>query len=700
MAFFGGPSPIGTSAEFVSSVNGETGAVTVDAFTEAETTTLVDTTVNDAVSAAVLQLTAAIQSSQQVVNLGNIGPGTGGVLLDPAKIQSFTVGGVSRTLQATLDYLDQKAGSGGNPSPSAPVKNAAPTLAFTGGTGDVGENATYTQGTYTGGTVTTRDVQVVINGSVASTITGIANGASIPIPSSAGVSPRQFGIIELANWAGGAPVTNPSTIATINVPGVPAVATAPTITPSSALDTDTLAGNNGAYTVNGGAVSNSTLTFTYRWTADWTLTGSLSGATSATLNAVWGGTTGTYTVKFSDGSSKSTTLTNNSASFSWTGAVTASSAIAVQLATTQSLGLNANNVGHVMRFYEIPTGTGGAGTEQQASNTVTPTSSGGSLAPGHRFLAAMTGEWSEYQTALSTFFTPTSSYSRIDAQALVASIPTIGGVTLSAGATLSAANSALAANSVVFLNGGTYNWASMADVPAGKALVGVAGQTVDLNFSTSTGSGYGMRLGANSKLVNVNIIRAPGLGIWFDGNGSLCYKVSVQQCGYPSASVSTRYGIAFHGGGSGNCFNVVLVSCEALNSQGTTNNGGGDADGFDCGTAGGGNWQMIDCHGWFNTDDGFDSWGATASNFFYKTTSGGNGKNPDSATQGDGTGYKLGTGTVSHYLYKPATNDNASWALNYNGNDGPHYVRTPSLVVDDAGTYAYGAPYASKYVIT
>jgi hypothetical protein len=66
---------------------------------------------------------------------------------------------------------------------------------------------------------------------------------------------------------------------------------------------------NGAYAVSTSMANAYTL-----------LTGTVStGATTATLKAVWGGTTGTYGIIFSDGITKSTTLTNGSASFSWSG---------------------------------------------------------------------------------------------------------------------------------------------------------------------------------------------------------------------------------------------------------------------------------------------------------------------------------------------------------------------------------------------
>lgn len=328
----------------------------------------------------------------------------------------------------------------------------------------------------------------------------------------------------------------------------------------------------------------------------------------------------------------------------------------------------------------------------------------GSLEPGHLYLQSLTSLWTEYQTFRGSFFAP--SRTKQDAQALVNSIPTSGGTTLTTSATASDINTALGSNSVVFLPAGTYAMDRMIDIPAGKWLVGVAGGQITLDFSTNIGTfgaAYGVRLRAGSNLVNVSIVKPAVLGIWFDGNTSFCYKVSVQQCGYPiSGFAGDRNGIAFAGGGSGNCFDVCLVSCEALYSQGSTGSPtpGSDADGFNCGTNGGGNWQMVDCHAYGNCDDGFDSWNATDSNGFFRCSSSINGKNPEAGSQGDGNGWKLGLGSVSHYLWKPSTNDNADWAFNWNGNTGPHYIYQPNCVGDDSGVYAFGAGDASKWVVT
>ena len=641
------------------------------------------------VSSSVAILQSTIQQAVSGITLSTI-TGT----LDPSRIGPFTDAGVTYdTLEDYLIFLSQKAGSGGTGGPTAPVISAAPTLAFTGGSGDVGENATYTQGTYSSGTVTSRDVQVVVNGTITSTTVGISNGASIAIPTSAGVSPRSFRIIELANWAGGTPVSNPSQVYTINAPGVPVNTTAPVILPSAATELDTLTVTRGAYTVNGSAVNNNTLSFTQRWTADWTLTAALVGATSANFDANWTGTTGSYTVLFSDGSSKSCTLTNGSAAFSWTGAVTATSAVKVQLSTAASLAMVANNIGHVMRYYEIATGSGGAGTETQASNTVTPTDSSaggaGTVESGHRWLVSLTSaQWSDYQTK-RTDFTVTAGRTSQDAETLYNSIPTSGGVTLALGSTAAQINTALNQNSTVFLTAGTYTINTTIIVPANKWLIGL-GTGATLNCSTiptGANASHGIKFNSGSKGVRLNIYQAPNFGAWVAGNGCFWYKVSVEQAGNDPNDHTWAGWYSDPG-----VFDCVALSCEVLNTQ-----GGGEGDGFRLGCNSGGNITYVDCHAFENDDDGYDVWNSAANSFFHICTSVRNGKNSVLATVGDGNGWKLGpvsVAGVTMFLNKCIATDNgnadaSSAGCGYNRNTATGTDPTLRLCTGSGNKFLY-----------
>ena len=53
------------------------------------------------------------------------------------------------------------------------------------------------------------------------------------------------------------------------------------------------------------------------WAVNVTCTGSLAAATSATLTTAWTGTSTTYTALFSDGTTKTVTLTNAATSITW-----------------------------------------------------------------------------------------------------------------------------------------------------------------------------------------------------------------------------------------------------------------------------------------------------------------------------------------------------------------------------------------------
>lgn len=57
------------------------------------------------------------------------------------------------------------------------------------------------------------------------------------------------------------------------------------------------------------------------------------GNTAATLSSAWTGSTGTFTLTFSDSTAKTVTLTNGSTAVSWTGALTAAATTSVQVTT-------------------------------------------------------------------------------------------------------------------------------------------------------------------------------------------------------------------------------------------------------------------------------------------------------------------------------------------------------------------------------
>lgn len=76
-----------------------------------------------------------------------------------------------------------------------------------------------------------------------------------------------------------------------------------------------------------------------------------AGATTATLQTAWTGTTGSYVISFSDGSTKTATITANSTAISWAGGLT--QAVGNQIYTSTILANSAASIGGV-QFYPFP----------------------------------------------------------------------------------------------------------------------------------------------------------------------------------------------------------------------------------------------------------------------------------------------------------------------------------------------------------
>jgi hypothetical protein len=202
------------------------------------------------------ELVAVTQDSSTINQL--ITSGFGGILDAKADITAYgrsnhtgtqdssTVLYQNRSLTTVITELyGLIASAGGTPAtPGAPVVSAAPTIAFPGGTADVGETATITQGTYSSGTVTSRTWNVIVNGVIVSN----TSTTTFTVPTSASVSPRGISVVELAAWAGGSPVNNPSQTYTVNAPSsIAQIITFPSITGGNLIGT-ILTGSVGTWT--------------------------------------------------------------------------------------------------------------------------------------------------------------------------------------------------------------------------------------------------------------------------------------------------------------------------------------------------------------------------------------------------------------------------------------------------------------------
>jgi hypothetical protein len=278
-----------------------------------------------------------------------------------------------------------------------------------------------------------------------------------------------------------------------------------------------------------------------------------------------------------------------------------------------------------------------------------------------------------------------------DCRARVNAIPTSGGVTLQPGADI---NAALRANSLVFLSGGTYKLTSTISLDAGKKLVGVAGQTVTIDASAVEQAVW---LRDNAVLANVLIRDAGDIGLNFynpSGNrgsiGALVYQTSVGRTGsWPNSNGGV--GIIATQGATGNCIvsTEVFDSWNAVGSDGTTTSvsaQGGNADGIDL-TNGAHDNTLIDVVSYRNGDDGVDMWNGGVA-FQYFVIARDNGKTTGKTITGDGNGFKLGVGSVSHKFYKANAYSNKSNGFSLNGNTVQPTLAQSSAAANGGLNYA------------
>lgn len=275
-----------------------------------------------------------------------------------------------------------------------------------------------------------------------------------------------------------------------------------------------------------------------------------------------------------------------------------------------------------------------------------------------------------------------------DCQARVNAIPVSGGVTLKPGADI---NAALANNNVVFLSGGTYTPTYRITVPAGKKLIGVAGQVVTINAANV---GYGAIVQNNAVLANLIIDSAQGDGVTLyhgptdtGSTGALVYQVSSRRSGYYNANGDGSSGIRLTQNAANNC----VVSSEAFdtwNVLGAPNDHGGNSDGIN-NSYGANNNSFIDVHSYRNGDDGIDMWeGGQA--YFYFSSAHDNGKTTGKSLTGDGNGIKLGTGSVAHKFYKTTATNNKSQGFDLNGNTVQPVLVQSTASGNPGGDYGNG----------
>lgn len=223
----------------------------------------------------------------------------------------------------------------------------------------------------------------------------------------------------------------------------------------------------------------------------------IAGATSGTLVNNWDGTTGNYVLTFSDGETKTVTLTNGSAALTWTGGLT-----------------NA-----VWKFVTI-TGTGGTKDYIQVANSIrgapiTAGTTGSGFAVRWGFPNIQVAGWAKncdpYNTTGSNSLIQSATFGGLDTEGLATTMIllqngffTINGVNFQGGAS---AQGTSYASRYVFRN-------------ATGSFSSNQGVTVDADFNTMVAAGVYL---TNTSLDPVRILQRAPVGAYIDGANNSAY---------------------------------------------------------------------------------------------------------------------------------------------------------------------------------
>jgi hypothetical protein len=321
----------------------------------------------------------------------------------------------------------------------------------------------------------------------------------------------------------------------------------------------------------------------------------------------------------------------------------------------------------------------------------------GSAGTGHRWTDVTGGMWSQITTEASgQGDTNASGY-----QARIAAIPTTSATQLTSGGNIQSAINALSSSGTLMLRSGTYFPTSMTTLTGTKKMIVAAGEVATIDGSSFTDifnpmfnmTGTNVISGSGGVLRFINI-PTRGIQMWGSSVNSTIHHVSVDGGIIQDASTGGAGLCAFYDSVGG-----LICSCEVMNL--TDAGTGGNCDGIQLShnNALNANNAVVDVHAYRNSDDGFDTWQSDAAQYFYFCTSVQNGKNV-TGPNGDGNGFKLGTGAGRHNLFHCDTTDNGDYGYNYNGNSnsdigGSSWPRLKACTStgDDSGPYQGGSAY-------
>jgi len=231
-------------------------------------------------------------------------------------------------------------------------------------------------------------------------------------------------------------------------------------------------------------------------------------------------------------------------------------------------------------------------------------------------------------------------------------------------ATFAAADAVVAPGELVYVRGGTYTEPAElgASGRVGERYEGYPGERVLLQ---GPGRDHPFQpqvliAGDHVEVRRMVIADAASYGVLATGNGVTVQELSVRQSG--------RVGILFYhaaGGTISRC--LAFASYDKFDSDGSLSHGQ-DGDGISI--SGGSDGLIEDCVSWGNSDDGFDVWNSSTTtirgSFAFEN---GVDRWSDSAFEGNGNGFKLGSGTSRDITaLRNVSFNNQSRGFDSNGN--------------------------------
>jgi len=183
-------------------------------------------------------------------------------------------------------------------------------------------------------------------------------------------------------------------------------------------------------------------------------------------------------------------------------------------------------------------------------------------------------------------------------------------------------------------------------------------------LNAASASGWAVKCnGSYWNITNMNILNAGTCGLVFQLGGNNYVNNVIVNAAHDTGFLvyNSAYNVSINNSKSQNCYD--------------SSTGGQNADGFSCKLSNGKGNTFTGCTAYYNSDDGYDLYGAPYTVVMTSCTATKNGY----GTAGNGNGFKLGKSgqTVAHTVKNCVSSNNLKYGYDGNGNTG-HITTTGS----------------------